>query len=89
MSWGERGSRTGRPERKARRPSPAQQESQPTRRAKRHRASVPLAPPSTSADSDDGTDPLVYVLVGAGAVALGAATWGGWVRYRRRLPDPD
>ncbi len=50
---------------------------------------VPLAPASTSADSDDGTDLLVYVLVGAGAVALGAATWGGWVRYRRRLPDPD
>jgi hypothetical protein len=35
---------------------------------------------------DDGTDPLAYVLAGAGVVALGAAVWGGWVLYRRRLP---
>jgi hypothetical protein len=50
-------------------------------------ASVSLAPAVASEDSgDDGTDPLVYVLVGAGAVALGAAVWGGWVFYRRRLP---
>ena len=50
-------------------------------------ASVPFAPALASEGSgDDGTDPLVYVLVGAGVVALGAAVWGGWVRYRRRLP---
>ena len=51
-------------------------------------ASVPLAPASASEEStEDGTDPLVYVLVGAGVLGLGAAAWGGWVRYRRRLPD--
>ena len=50
-------------------------------------ASVPFAPALASEGSgDDGTDPLIYVLVGAGVVALGAAVWGGWVRYRRRLP---
>jgi hypothetical protein len=50
-------------------------------------ASVSLAPALASEDSgDDGTDPLVYLLVGAGVVALGAAIWGGWVLYRRRLP---
>jgi hypothetical protein len=48
---------------------------------------VSLAPALASEDSgDDGTDPRVYVLVGAGVVALGAAIWGGWVLYRRRLP---
>ncbi len=59
----------------------------PTAPASELPASVPFAPASASEGSgDDGTDPLVYVLVGAGVVALGAAVWGGWVRYRRRLP---
>jgi hypothetical protein len=50
-------------------------------------AGVSLAPALASEDSgDDGTGPLVYLLVGAGVVALGAAIWGGWVLYRRRLP---
>jgi len=48
---------------------------------------VSLAPALASDEGgDDGTDPLVYVLIGAGAVALASAAWGGWVRYRRRLP---
>jgi len=48
---------------------------------------VSLAPALASEDSgDEGTDPLVYVLLGAGVLALGAAVWGGWARYRRRLP---
>jgi hypothetical protein len=48
---------------------------------------VPLDPASTTGDSaDDGTAPIVYVLVGAGVIGIGAAGWGGWVRYRRRLP---
>jgi energy-coupling factor transport system substrate-specific component len=48
---------------------------------------VSLAPTLASEDSgDSGTDPLVSVLVGAGVLGLGAAVWGGWTRYRRRLP---
>jgi energy-coupling factor transport system substrate-specific component len=50
-------------------------------------ASVSLVPALASEDSEnDGTDPLVYVLIGGGAVALAAAIWGGWVVYRRRSP---
>jgi energy-coupling factor transport system substrate-specific component len=49
---------------------------------------VSVAPALASDDSgDDGTDPLVYALIGAGAIALGAAAWGGWARYRRRSPE--
>jgi hypothetical protein len=49
---------------------------------------VSVAPALASDDSDDGgTDLLVYALIGAGAIALGAATWGGWARHRRRSPE--
>ena len=61
--------------------APAAPESEP------QTSPVSVAPAVASEESpDDGTDPLVYVLIGASAVALGAAVWGGWVRYRRRLP---
>jgi hypothetical protein len=44
--------------------------------------------PASSGDSGgDDSDPLVYLLVGLGALAAGAGFWGGWLLYRRRLPD--
>jgi energy-coupling factor transport system substrate-specific component len=45
------------------------------------------APAPASEDTgDDGTDPLVYLLIGAGLLAGGAAVWAGTRRHRRRLP---
>jgi Prenyltransferase and squalene oxidase repeat len=43
---------------------------------------APVTPAPASDESDDGTDPLVYALIAAGAIALGAAVWGGWARRR-------
>ena len=49
--------------------------------------SVPLAPASSS-DSGGGGGGVPGWLIAVGIVALGAAVvWGGWIRYRRRLPS--
>jgi hypothetical protein len=51
-------------------------------------AASPVSPAPASAgegSADDGADPLIYVLIGVGAVALGAAAWSGWSRRGRRL----
>ena len=47
---------------------------------------VPLAPASTEADDgEEGGVPSWLIALGAVAV-VGAAVWGGWLVYRRRLP---
>jgi Prenyltransferase and squalene oxidase repeat len=53
-------------------------------------ASLPLAP--ASASSDDGRDDgggggiPAWLIVVLGVAAIGAAVWGGWILYQRRLP---
>jgi energy-coupling factor transport system substrate-specific component len=48
---------------------------------------VPLAPASSS-DSDDDDGGIPGWMIAVAIVTLGAAVvWGGWLRYRRRLPS--
>jgi energy-coupling factor transport system substrate-specific component len=50
---------------------------------------VPIAPASSSQSDGGGGGGVPGWLVALGIVALCAAiVWGGWVRYRRRLPGP-
>ena len=51
-------------------------------------ASVPLAPASASGDDGrgDGGGIPAWLIVVLAAAAVGAAVWGGWILYRRRLP---
>jgi Prenyltransferase and squalene oxidase repeat len=48
---------------------------------------LPLAPASSSAEGDDGGGIPAWPIAIAAAATLGAAVWGGWILYRRRLPD--
>ncbi|MET0763108.1 MAG: prenyltransferase/squalene oxidase repeat-containing protein [Thermoleophilaceae bacterium] len=59
--------------------SGAQPSEQPT--------SQPLAPAASSGDDGGGGGILGWLIAIAAAGALAAAAWGGWVLYRRRLPD--
>ncbi|HEY6672976.1 MAG TPA: hypothetical protein VIZ91_10795, partial [Solirubrobacterales bacterium] len=59
--------------------SGAQPSEQPTSQA--------LAPAASSGDDGGGGGILGWLIAIAAAGALAAAAWGGWVLYRRRLPD--
>ena len=49
---------------------------------------LPVAPASASDSGDGGGGGVPGWLIAVGIVAVGAAiVWGGWVRYRRRLPS--
>ena len=49
---------------------------------------VPITPASSSDSGDGGGGGIPGWLIALGIVALGAAVvWGGWLRYRRRLPS--
>jgi uncharacterized membrane protein len=47
----------------------------------------PLAPAASSGDDAGGGGILGWLIAIAAAGALATAAWGGWVLYRRRLPD--
>jgi hypothetical protein len=47
----------------------------------------PLAPASSSGGGGGGGGTLGWLSVVAAAAAIGAAAWGGWVLYQRRIPD--
>jgi energy-coupling factor transport system substrate-specific component len=67
-------------------PGPAAAPTRPS--GKQEASGASLAPASAGEDSaEDGADPFLYVLIAIGAIALGAAAWGGWARFGRRLPD--
>jgi energy-coupling factor transport system substrate-specific component len=48
---------------------------------------LPLAPASSSGEGDDGGGIPGWLVAIPAAAALCAAVWGGWILYRRRLPD--
>jgi hypothetical protein len=48
---------------------------------------VPLSAASSRGDGGDGAGVPAWLIVLAAAAAAAAAVWGGWVLYRRRLPD--
>ena len=49
---------------------------------------VSIAPASSSESGDGGDGGAPGWLIGLGIVGLGGAiVWGGWLRYRRRLPS--
>jgi energy-coupling factor transport system substrate-specific component len=50
-------------------------------------APVALTPASSAADQGGGGGIPAWLIVLAAAAAGAAAVWGGWVLYRRRLPD--
>jgi Prenyltransferase and squalene oxidase repeat len=47
---------------------------------------VPLDPASSTRSDDDGGGIPGWLIACAAALACGAAVWGGWILYRRRLP---
>jgi len=49
-------------------------------------ATVPLAPAASATDDGDGGGVPAWLIAIAVIAAAGAAVWGGWVLYRRRLP---
>ncbi len=58
-----------------------------TTQAVEQKAPVPLDPASSSASSGGGDGGVPGWLIALGIVFLGAAViWGGWLRYKRRLP---
>ena len=50
-------------------------------------APLPLTPASAGGDDGSGGGIPTWLIVLAAAAAAAAAVWGGWVLYRRRLPD--
>ena len=50
-------------------------------------ASAPLAPVSSTAEEGGGGGVPAWLIIVAVAAAAAAAVWGGWMLYRRRLPD--
>ncbi|HEX2507501.1 MAG TPA: hypothetical protein VHK23_04200, partial [Miltoncostaeaceae bacterium] len=48
---------------------------------------VPLSAASSRGDGGDREGVPAWLIVLAAAAAAAAAVWGGWVLYRRRLPD--
>jgi energy-coupling factor transport system substrate-specific component len=48
---------------------------------------APLAPTSSTEDKEGGSGVPAWLIVIAAAAAAAAAVWGGWLLYRRRLPD--
>ena len=51
-------------------------------------APLPLAPASSSGGDDGGGGGIpAWLIVLVSAAAASAAVWGGWILYRRRLPD--
>jgi energy-coupling factor transport system substrate-specific component len=49
-------------------------------------AAAPLAPASSTAEEEGGGGVPAWLIALVAAAALGAAVWGGWLLYRRRLP---
>jgi Prenyltransferase and squalene oxidase repeat len=47
----------------------------------------PLVPASSSGDDGGGGGILGWLIAIAAVAAIGAAAWGGWVLYQRRIPD--
>jgi energy-coupling factor transport system substrate-specific component len=68
--------------------SKSAQEGSATGQAAEQEQPVPIAPASSSASGDGSDGGVPGWLIGLGIVVLGGAiVWGGWVRYRRRLPS--
>ena len=63
--------------------APASPAAQPSGEA----APLPLTPASAGGDDGSGGGIPTWLIVLAAAAAAAAAVWGGWVLYRRRLPD--